>query len=146
MKKTEMYRKQHNDLVKLVKEIEDNYLAPGKLPVAAAQARETLNLLSAKISVHLTMEDNYFYPALLKHNDEEVQKKARIFIEEMGHIKKAYSEYNAKWHLEAIEKSPDGFIQETQALFAALSDRIQRENSDLYVLVDTSGITVMAAQ
>jgi hypothetical protein len=145
MKKTDLYRKQHADLVKIVKEIED-LLLPGKLPAEAAKARETLNLLSGKISVHLTMEDNYLYPALLKHHDDAVRAKAQTFIDEMGHIKKTFFDYNQKWFLQAIKKNPDGFTQETKAVFAALDDRIKRENTDLYVLVDEAGITVLAAQ
>lgn len=146
MKKTEMYRKQHADLARIVKEIEDDFLTSGKLPAQAAKVRDALNVLSSKISVHMTMEDNYLYPALLKHTDESVRAKAQTFIDEMGHIRKAFSDYNQKWFLQAIEKNPDRFAQETKALFAALNDRIRRENNDLYMLVDNSGINVMAAQ
>lgn len=137
--KTEVFRNQHADIVTLVKEIEQNGLAPGKLPANAAKVRVLMNTLSGKVGVHLAMEDDALYPRLLQHQSAEVKDKAKKFIDEMGGIKKAYTDYNKKWTQSAIEKDSAGFVKETTALFAALGDRIKRENNDLYALVDKLG-------
>lgn len=137
--KTEVFRNQHADIINIVKEVEQNGLAPGKLPANAAKVRVLLNKLSGKVSIHLAMEDDALYPRLLQHQDAEVKNKAKKFIDEMGGIKNAYLDYNKKWTQSAIEMDSPAFVKETTGLFGALGDRIKRENNDLYALVDKLG-------
>jgi hypothetical protein len=111
MKKTDMYRKQHNELVKIVKEIEDKYLALGQLP-AASQARETLNLLSAKISVHLTMEDSYSIRPCLNITTRKCRKKPKPLSRKWAISRKLIPNITSNGTCRRLKK-PDAFIQET---------------------------------
>lgn len=54
----------------------------------------------------------------------------------MAGIKPVVAAYAKKWNEDAIRKDAQGFCTETRGLFAALGGRIQRENTELYALVD----------
>ena len=54
----------------------------------------------------------------------------------MGGLGKVFSNYNDKWQVSAIRKDTAGFASETQGVFAALTQRIKRENTELYPLAD----------
>lgn len=92
-----------------------------------------LNKLSGKIKMHLSMEDKYVYPELLKSEKDNVRDTAKRFMNEMGAIGEAYNNYVSKWSSPSkIRENPDGFIKETNEIFAALQKRILSEEKDLY--------------
>ncbi len=89
------------------------------------------------LKTHLKGEDEDLYPMLLDHKDEKVRSMAQDFITKMGGIKKVYSDYNDKWKtVAAIKDSPDSFISDTRGLIEALAARIEKEDNQLYALVD----------
>ncbi len=131
-----MFRDQHDELLKIATEI-SAYLDVDKLSGDAGEVRGLLSQLLGKLSVHLSMEDKALYPKLSEHPDERVRSMARSFMEEMGGIGEAVNEYKSKWSSSLeIQKDPGDFIEQTKSLFDALSKRIERENSELYKVVD----------
>jgi hypothetical protein len=85
------------------------------------------------------MEDEGLYPAMQKHDDENVRKTAQQFFDEMGGLKKVFSEYVERWpNAEVIQNNAEGFINETKEIFAALASRVQREDTELYVLFENA--------
>jgi hypothetical protein len=136
MSSTEVLRRQHEEILKSAGEIalllNADHLAADASPVRALLAR-----LTGQVGVHLAIEDNAIYPKLVEHQDGEVRQTAKMFLDEMGGISAAFTSYTRKWPTpSSIQNSPAEFIEETQALFNALSTRIERENNQLYVLVD----------
>lgn len=132
-----LFRKQHADIVELVRQIEPQ-LDPEKLATSAAEARHLLAILFGKLSVHLAMEDNCLYPLLEKHQVVQVRDTARKFREEMSGVKPAVEEFARKWSTFTIRDNPTGFCAEAKHLFAVLADRIKRENTGLYPLAEQS--------
>lgn len=130
-----MYRLQHAEIVKLVRGVQV-FLAPGKLPAAAADVRLKLSELAAKTTLHLAMEDGSLYPKLMAHEDPKVRDTASRFNNEMSGITAAFETYTAKWTETAIREDSSGFIEETAKLFVALANRIHRENTELYPLLE----------
>src|SRR5262245_13386055 len=135
MSETDIYRKQHAEIARLVRGVEV-FLSPGKLPDDAAAARLKLSELAAKVELHLAMEDGTLYPSLMAHQDPRVRDKASHFNNEMSGIKAVFETYSRKWTEAAIRENPGGFIGETNKLFAALGNRIHRENTELYPLLE----------
>lgn len=133
---TETFRRQHNELLQLVKEI-SNQLSLETLQKDAKEVRSLLSNLSGKISIHLAVEDNSLYPRLLEHESPEIRALAKKYIDEMGNIKEVFSAYSKKWYSTTdIQNNPAEFIKETKNIFEALGKRIDKENNELYDLVD----------
>ena len=85
---------------------------------------------------HLTTEDWVLYPAMLRSIDFEVVATAKRFMDEMGGLREAYKSWLTRWPTDAIGEQWAAFVVETNSLLDALSNRIQRENYELYPLVD----------
>ncbi len=134
--KTENFRRQHKDLLAIAGEL-GKHLNPAELSENARPAAMVLSQLSGKLKIHLSMEDNNLYPDLLKHEDAQVRSTAQHFIDDMKGIANAYQAYASRWvtHV-TIQADPQAFINETNGIFKALGDRIEREDNKLYKLVD----------
>lgn len=136
MGRTDRFRAQHADLVKVVKDI-SAVLQPAKLATAHEDAKKQLASLAGKISMHLATEDQALYPSLVGHADPKIKDLANKYQSEMGEIRKVFEAYNKKWSTgTAIKDNPAGFCSETNELFKVLAKRIEREDNELYPMVD----------
>jgi hypothetical protein len=136
MSQIDRYRQQHAEIMRLATEL-GKQLVPTKLALDAAGARKILSELSGKIIVHLAAEDTVLYPQLLKSKDSSTQALAKRFADEMGALAQTFKAYAVRWGVEKeIQSKPDAFANETRAIIKALSDRIRRENSELYPLAE----------
>ena len=134
--KTENFRQQHDEMFKLVGEIQSK-LNKDACEKEAAHISKTLTTLVGKLKIHLGTEDKFLYPTLLNGNDEQAKKIAQDFIKEMSGITQVVEQYFKAWMLPSnISKDPTQFIKQTQDLFSALGKRIEKEHKDLYPLLD----------
>lgn len=132
---TPTLRKQHAEIVDVVREI-DAALDPQRLAKGAAEIRSRLSTLMGKLSLHLAMEDNALYPSLEKHADAKVRETGIRFSREMAGVKPAVEAFAKKWTEAEIVSNAAAFCVETKKLFAVLGDRIKRENTELYPLLE----------
>ncbi len=136
MSKTQNFRDQHDDLLKIASEI-STHLNVDELSNDATEVRSLLSKLLGKLSVHLSMEDKALYPKLLEHTDAQVKSMAKRFINEMGDIGKVVMTYKTQWSTAVkIQQAPRDFIEQTKNIFSALVKRIEKENNELYKTVD----------
>ncbi|MGI6557577.1 MAG: hemerythrin domain-containing protein [Limnochordia bacterium] len=136
MVRTARFRRQHDEIMAIVQEISSHLT--DDLKKDASQVPQLLSTLAGKLTVHLAMEDNALYPSLLK--DDQLRPLAERFMTEMGGISATFKEYVRKWpDAGAIEGRAAEFIQETKRVFATLTERIIREDQELYPLVDALG-------
>jgi len=136
MGRTSELRDKHKELLKLASQISE-LLDEKSLAADAKQARSLLSTLSGKLGMHLAVEDKNLYPELLSHEDDKVRATAKKFVDEMSGIAGAFKKYLDKWpHSKAIQDAPHAFIAETKGVFQALSNRISKEDNELYSLVD----------
>ena len=136
MSVTDNFKRQHNEIVEIVGKISVE-LKADQLAENADLMRELLMALAGKLKMHLTMEDEALYPNLINHTDANIRNTAKKFVEEMGGIKEVFARYVEKWPVSgAIENDAEEFIKETESLFAALGNRVDRENNELYPLLD----------
>lgn len=136
MLKTQSYRDQHDQLLSLAGEL-GKLLGQPDAAFSAADARHLLSEIAGRLTVHLAMEDKHLYPNLLAHTDQQVRDKAQSFVDEMGGIATVFKGYLGSWpSAEAIARNPVEFRSTTQGILQALGSRIQRENGELYPLMD----------
>jgi len=137
MSATEKFRVQHSELEEIVGRIIP-LLDPAQLATELPRLRALLSTLLGKLSMHLAMEDNALYPQLLKHSDAAVRAMAKEFAGEMSTIKPKVDAFARKWNDSQIRADMPGFGADARIVFAALADRIRRENREFYALVDRS--------
>lgn len=138
MGKTDDFRATHKELLNIAKDM-SGMLQEDSLGKDASSVRQLLSKLSGKLMVHLATEDRSLYPHLLSSQDSKLKEMAQKYMDEMGGIAAAFKGYVSKWpHAMAIQKAPADFIEETKGVFDALAKRIEREDDELYTLVDNS--------
>ena len=92
--------------------------------------------LNATLIGHLKAEDWILYPTLLASDDPETAAVARAFLDEMGGLAAAFLAYADKWSASEIESDWAGYCSESAAIIEALTERITRENRELYPLAE----------
>jgi iron-sulfur cluster repair protein YtfE (RIC family) len=135
MGQAQMFRSQHEDLLAVVNELSG--LLGSKTGENAGEIRHQLSTFAGKVKVHLSMEDQYLYPKLVQSQDVKIRELATGYAQEMGGIRDTLLGYLGRWTTAArIQADPAGFTSETQQLFQVLGQRIQRENNQLYPLLE----------
>jgi iron-sulfur cluster repair protein YtfE (RIC family) len=129
---TDKFRGQHNEILAIATEINEKLQAKAD----PADVRKLLSNMAGKVNFHLAMEDQALYPRLMEKRESKAHGVAVKFMKEMGGLADTFTTYNNKWQVSAIRKDPDGFANETRQVFAALTQRIARENKELYPLAD----------
>ncbi len=134
---TRIFREQHRRILTKAREL-SQLMSPDKLADDAISARLAVAELAGLINVHLAMEDQGLYPVLLENSDPKVRAEAEKYIAEMGSIGDEFKNYMQTWaYTTAAEDDPKNFVKETQSILAALTNRIYREDNELYVMVES---------
>lgn len=127
-------REEHAELVKIVGELQrliDQGSPPPQVDLFQVRRR-----LSSVLIAHLKAEDWVLYPPLLNSNDAAIASTAKEFVDEMGGLAQAYSVFNEKWDALSIEADWSHYQAEAKGIIDALTNRIIRENRDLYPLLE----------
>ena len=127
-------REEHADLVAIAGRL-SALIAQDTPPPSNVLYRVRQEFASALIR-HLKSEDWILYPRLLVSRDKHVAETARLFSKEMGGLAKAFRDYAEQWGSHAIEGDWNRYQRETTDILEALTDRIIRENRDLYPLFE----------
>lgn len=102
----------------------------------ASEARAAIVGLDRLLVVHLTAEDDWMYPMLMASADQRISAAAGACFHDMGGLHGAWLAYREQWSAEAILSAPERFRAATRGVIGALALRIERENAELYPLVD----------
>lgn len=136
---THRFRSQHAEIADIVVRIE-SILSKPNWSTEAQAIRQAFSELSAKLRIHLALEDDVLYPRLARHSDQKIRDMAVSYQTEMGGIRQAYEGFLTQWvHSGKLLTDSSGFQAAIKGLFAALKDRIHRENTEVYTLVDSVG-------
>jgi hypothetical protein len=127
-------KEEHAQLLDIVRRL-GAMIAKNPPPSSMELAIVRRELMSTLIR-HLKAEDWLFYPRLLDNPDPVVAETALRFNKEMGGLAGAFMTYVEKWGSMAIEKDWPGYCRETAAIAQVLTERITRENRDLYPLIE----------
>lgn len=136
MGRTATLRRQHDAAVDLVGQIIERSNGSATLDNAYR-----IGLLLAKLTgllrIHFAQEDHSLYPSLLASPASALT--ARHFMDEMGDLAATFEAFAKRWTSStAIAADFAGFRRESGAVFAALADRVRRENEELYPLAEAN--------
>ena len=127
-------RQEHAHLVEIVSRLAK--VVAGAHPPGAGGLFKLRYELSSALIAHLKAEDWVLYPRLLASAEGKIAQTARAFSEEMGGLAATYMAYADKWTAAAIDDDWRGYCVETAGIIEALTNRITRENRELYPLLE----------
>lgn len=127
-------REEHALLVHIVGRLAEIIARP--TPPASVELFAVRRELNATLIGHLKAEDWILYPALLASDDADTAATARQFMDEMGGLASAFIAYADKWSASAIESDWAGYCGESKVIIEDLTERIVRENRELYPLAE----------
>lgn len=132
-------RSQHRQILHQAGAIRERTRQPVHIDAHDAEdLRHSLVELSASVSQHLATEDHVLYPSLMKGNNSKIRTVARQLYAEIGGIGEGFKEYLLHWRSSAaILRDPTRFVRETDEILTALAVRIEREEHELYPLLDS---------
>jgi hypothetical protein len=129
MRSTENFRRQHKELAGIATALE-SISEP-------TTSRHLLSELAGKLQMHAAMEEQALYPRLLADARPEVALVAQRLREEYGGVYKTVDAFIRRWRpAGVIETAPDAFADETKTIVAALRQRIDVEERELYTAAD----------
>lgn len=95
-----------------------------------------INQLAGKLNLHLSAEDKYLYPSLLKSTDTALQTLAQSYIDEMGNLCQIFNIYKLKFNTKnKIINAKTQFETESIQIIKAIRDRMKKEETDLYTKI-----------
>src|SRR3569623_2691823 len=139
MSATANLRRQHDAAGLIVAEIQAKVAEMGATPPAGDAFRMTILLakLVGTLRIHFAQEDRFLYPSLMATGRNETAAIARRFFDEMSELAPQLTAFVEKWRsLTEIAANWSAYRAEQHGVFAALADRIERENDQLYPLED----------
>jgi DUF438 domain-containing protein len=132
MNPTSKFRAQNDRLLEMVSSISDS-LNASTIDEEADRIAQLLVRLGRRIDVHFAQEHRSLFPHYLKSGNRRLQALARSFIDETTGFEATLRDYLRRWASpHSMEADPETFLRETEALLRTLSDRIERENRQLY--------------
>lgn len=127
-------RQEHAELVQIVGALQA--MIDRDAPAPSVELFNVRRKLSSLLIAHLKAEDWLLYPPLLTCEHAEIRATAKQFVDEMGGLAQAYSLFNERWDALSIESDWGGYRKAAGAIIEALTNRIIRENRDLYPLLE----------
>jgi hemerythrin-like domain-containing protein len=133
---TDNLRRQHKELLEAATKI-TKLINSEDVSKEAEQIYNLLSDLDRSLHVHLIKEDETLYPALLRHPDKEIVKLTKQFQNELGGLRHEFHSYIKNWpNIIAVQNNSDEFIKETTRIFDALAYRVDKEDNELFSLID----------
>ena len=124
----ESLKDEHAALVNLINEVK-------RLGISTPESKNKLHSIKEGLIAHLKKEDERLYPRLreVAARDAVVEKTLVTFAKDMEGITKSAMDFFEKY---SHESNNLDFFKDVGRLFAALADRIRKEEGSLYPLFD----------
>ena len=132
---TSNFRRQHEELVALAVELLQ-VIETERGADTVPRVQSILNRLAGKLKVHKAMEEEALYPDLLSHEKPSVRELAAGFQKQFGTVYSAFVAFREQWGTERVRDDYAKFVPATRDLVAALAERIEQEDGELYAMVD----------
>ncbi len=128
-------KQHHLDIEKIADDMY-SHLDATALSKNANEVRALMTSLGGKLLVHFSGENSQVYAPLMASEDAETKATAERFHDGIDAVKAAVSAYTANWPTAAsIEGKPAEFIAETKKVFTILTERMAKEDKELYSLL-----------
>ena len=127
-------KRQHEDIKIIIDEILKDINKD--IDENAMNIAKNINKLAGVLKIHLNSEDRYLYPNLLNHSDDMIRRKAKYYLDEMGCVSDRFLDFHKKYNIGSkIRESKNSFKIECKDTFRVVLNRINKEDSDLYLLI-----------
>ena len=127
----DLVSKQHGLILEVMKTVE-----------SAAKEKDDIKFfdnfkhLGSLLEEHLLLEDEYLYPTLKNRPELEAPLLSIKYKDEMAGLEKALGEYSENWDTPVtLNSDREKFVNETINLCAAVKERIEREENNLFPLL-----------
>lgn len=97
--------------------------------------RDLMTRFKEKVWVHLVFEDNTFYAALIRSDDEKACEIAKAFHESAKEIKHRFSDFVRRC-CNTPESENETLSKESHEIFTLIRNRIAYENEIIFPLVE----------
>ncbi len=129
------YMVQHNRIREEL-EIIKSLCKKGNLEQTASEIALHISALAGKLNIHLSSEDQYLYPALIKSSDSSLVAMAGDYQKEMGNLLALFTKFKEKYNTKLkILGEKDRFFGEADQIIKAIEMRMQKEEGGLYLKV-----------
>ncbi len=96
-----------------------------------------INKLAGVLRIHLSSEDRYLYPQLMDSESKSTKELAESFDKSMGGLSNAYISFKTRYNTSVkITENYDTFKEELTHIFDQLITRLDKEDNELYLLVE----------
>ena len=137
MKLTDILRTQHKEIYKIIGEIKPLL----KKDIFEQDIFENSSLFLTfvgKLSSILTIEETTFYSNILNNEDAKIKSTAQDIKSDFDDIKKKFKAYKQNWkNISLIQDDIPGFIEETKNFTKAVSKYFEKEEYQLFSLIDS---------
>ena len=127
-----MYTAKHEVIKQELKAIENlvcTSVEDNAMEIATAVVR-----LGSVVKMHLSSEDKFFYPELLK-KDDQTKTIACFYMKEMDDLYGAFTDFSERWNTPSkVKENINCFEKDFKAIGSALIKRMEREEAELYPL------------
>ncbi|MHC6179747.1 hemerythrin domain-containing protein [Clostridium sp. JNZ X4-2] len=132
--------RQHNEIMNLIDYVLQN-IKNHAVDENLNEIVRSINTISGKLRIHLFNEDKYLYPPLSSSPNKSLNIFGEKYSEEMKEVTELYNNYKSKYNTpNKIKNSIDKFCENTEQIFKILSNRIEREEKELYPLLNDTKI------
>ena len=136
MRRTEIFRKQHSDILSHMTKIKP-LLREEEFNKDIFINSNAVLVLIGRITAHIIIEDKTIYSDALGHENVDVQSAAKKLNNEMENMREMFNNYRNRWkNLDAIKKDISSFLKESKIFFKCLSGLIEKEEYELCTLID----------
>lgn len=133
----EKFKQQHVDILSCIAQLRN--LSKSGVSKNADAISKLIVTMSSTIRLHLAVEDKMLYPALEKGGDVALASLGRKFKSEMTGIASAYLDFARRWNTAStLMNNPDGFRTDANIVLKTLYERMRREDTDFYPLIEAS--------
>jgi hypothetical protein len=134
------FRQQHEQIEQVAADI-SRELDTLHLKLTTGTIRKKIHDLLTCLKIHISLETDSLYVALLHHQNRQIADEAGHLMQESKLMSEKIDQYSACWLSPGhIEHRPDVFIAETQSLLAVLQDHFIREDKDLFSQIERESV------
>ena len=138
MKTTDILRSQHNKIIMDIEEIKP-LLKEKEFQKDIIINSNLILTLVGKISAQFSIEQTTFYSTVLLHKDDNIRITAERFINEIIKAKQKFDDYRIRWkNINSIKENIAEFLDEGKSLAYFLPKLMQKEERELFLLMDSS--------
>ncbi|QGU95892.1 hemerythrin domain-containing protein [Clostridium bovifaecis] len=128
-------KRQHIEIGELIESI-NKLIKQNNIENDANEIAKNINILSGKVKIHLDSEDKFLYPDLLREGNDKIKSISKSYVNEMGNIAAVFMDYKNRFNTKSkILGNTDGFKKETCNVLKVLTNRLQKEDRELYPLI-----------